>query len=198
MSGSGISWAICKSASSCRQITMPVPHHSSFLQAGCPSCHPTNSVKALKALLVIIHCVPKSEPPKHYATAAANLHRFKWNFTHTRRHLFSSSTSNFIRIPYSVYEMFNSFKLLSQISVTDTTYFLLTSSVTLIIWKNDWLKSGVILIKTLLTKQWISGVMDCITVYARKGTLRTSDLNILTVLTDINCDGNSWVVGNVI
>ena len=40
-----------------------------------------------------------------------------------------SSTSNFIRIPYSVYEMFNSFKLLSQISVTDTTYFLLTSSV---------------------------------------------------------------------
>jgi len=23
----------------------------SFLQAGCPSCHPTNSVKALKAIL---------------------------------------------------------------------------------------------------------------------------------------------------
>ena len=49
MSGSGISWAICKSASRCRQITMPIPHHSVFLQAGCPSCHPTNSVKALKA-----------------------------------------------------------------------------------------------------------------------------------------------------
>jgi len=28
---------------------MPAPHHSVFLQAGCPSCHPTNSVKALKA-----------------------------------------------------------------------------------------------------------------------------------------------------
>ena len=66
----------------------------------------------------------KSEPPKHFATASANLHRFKWNFTHTRWHLFLSSTSN------SVYEMFNSFKLLlSQISVTDTTYFLQTSSV---------------------------------------------------------------------
>jgi len=26
-----------------------IPHHSSFLQAGCPSCRPTNSVKALKA-----------------------------------------------------------------------------------------------------------------------------------------------------
>jgi len=28
--GSGISWAICKSAPHSRQITMPVPHHSSF------------------------------------------------------------------------------------------------------------------------------------------------------------------------
>ena len=28
---------------------MPAPHHSSFLQVGCPSCRPTNSVKALKA-----------------------------------------------------------------------------------------------------------------------------------------------------
>ena len=27
---------------------MPAPHHSVFLQAGCPSCHPTNSVKAMK------------------------------------------------------------------------------------------------------------------------------------------------------
>jgi len=25
-----------------------IPHHSVFLQTGCPSCHPTNSVKALK------------------------------------------------------------------------------------------------------------------------------------------------------
>jgi len=49
VSGSGISWAICKSA--------PCPRHNnhanipplSFLQAGCPSCQPTNSVKALKA-----------------------------------------------------------------------------------------------------------------------------------------------------
>ena len=42
VSGSGISWAICKSAPSSRQITMPAPHHSIFLQAGCPSCRPTN------------------------------------------------------------------------------------------------------------------------------------------------------------
>ena len=49
VSGSGISWAICRSAPSSRQITTPAPHHSVFLQAGCPSCRLTNSVKALKA-----------------------------------------------------------------------------------------------------------------------------------------------------
>ena len=49
VSGSGISWAICKSAPRSRQITTPAPHQSVFLHAGCPSCHPTNSVKAPKA-----------------------------------------------------------------------------------------------------------------------------------------------------
>ena len=52
VSGSGISWAICKSAPRSRQITMPAPHRSVFLQAGCPSCCPKNSVKALKAKCV--------------------------------------------------------------------------------------------------------------------------------------------------
>ena len=51
VSGSGISWAICKSAPCSRQITMSAPHHSVFLQAGCHSCCPTNNVKALKALV---------------------------------------------------------------------------------------------------------------------------------------------------
>ena len=50
VSGSGICWAIYKSAPHSRQITTLAPHHSSFLQAGCPSCRPTNSVKALKAI----------------------------------------------------------------------------------------------------------------------------------------------------
>ena len=49
VSGSGIRWAICKSAPRSRQKTTPAPHHWVFLQAGCPSCRPTNSVKALKA-----------------------------------------------------------------------------------------------------------------------------------------------------
>jgi len=45
VSGSGISWAECKSAPCTRQKTTPAPHQGvSFLQAGCPSCHPTNSI----------------------------------------------------------------------------------------------------------------------------------------------------------
>jgi len=51
VSGSGISWAIRKFAPLFRQITMPASHYSVFLQAGCPSCRPTNSVKALNAVL---------------------------------------------------------------------------------------------------------------------------------------------------
>ena len=47
VSGSGISWAICKSAPHSRQHASTPP--LSFLQARCPSCHPTKSVKALKA-----------------------------------------------------------------------------------------------------------------------------------------------------
>ena len=59
VSGSGISWAVCKAASRPRQITMPAPHHS-VLQARCPSCRPCNSIKTLKAfkryrLLTFIH-----------------------------------------------------------------------------------------------------------------------------------------------
>ena len=53
VSGSGISWAMYKSAPRSRQITTQAPHHSVFLQAGCPSCRHTNSVEALKALLDI-------------------------------------------------------------------------------------------------------------------------------------------------
>jgi len=46
VSGSGISWAVFQSAYRSRQITMPAHHNSVFLQSGCSSCRPTNSVKA--------------------------------------------------------------------------------------------------------------------------------------------------------
>ena len=48
VSVSGICWAICKSAPRSRQNHASIPPLS-FLQAGCPSCRPTNSVRALKA-----------------------------------------------------------------------------------------------------------------------------------------------------
>jgi len=44
VSGSGISWAVCKSASRCRQITMPAPHHSVFYRPDAlPVAQPTAS-----------------------------------------------------------------------------------------------------------------------------------------------------------
>jgi len=44
VSGSGISWAICKSASHRRQITMPASHHSVFYRPDVlPAAQPTAS-----------------------------------------------------------------------------------------------------------------------------------------------------------
>jgi len=44
VSGSGISWAICKSAPRSRQITTPVPHHSVFYRLDAlPAAQPTPS-----------------------------------------------------------------------------------------------------------------------------------------------------------
>jgi len=44
VSGSGISWAICKSAPHSRQITMPAPHHSVFYRPDAlPASQPTAS-----------------------------------------------------------------------------------------------------------------------------------------------------------
>ena len=36
---------MCNAAPRSRQITTPAPHHSVFLQAGCPSCRPTTASK---------------------------------------------------------------------------------------------------------------------------------------------------------
>ena len=45
VSGSGISWAICKSASHFRQITTSAPHHSVFYRPDAlPAAQPTVSM----------------------------------------------------------------------------------------------------------------------------------------------------------
>ena len=98
VSGSGIRWAMCKSASRSRQITMPVSHHSSFLQAGCPSCRPTNSVKALKAkstITIITKCLPRNYTPqqliKKQIVKLVCAWVATWNFTGQRRRLCRSA-----------------------------------------------------------------------------------------------------------
>ena len=50
VNGSGISWATCKYAPCSRQTNHTSTPPLCFLQAWCPSCRPTNSVKALKAI----------------------------------------------------------------------------------------------------------------------------------------------------
>ena len=52
-SGSGISWAICKSASRSRQITMPVPHHSNFFTRRMPFLPPNQQRQSTEGIKLI-------------------------------------------------------------------------------------------------------------------------------------------------
>jgi len=54
--GSGISWSICKAFAPCSRQIRCQYLTTQFLQAGCPSCHPTNSARALKALYCNVIC----------------------------------------------------------------------------------------------------------------------------------------------
>jgi len=49
--GDNVSYKSCKV---CQIVTTHKPTHN-FLQARCPSCHPTNSVKALKDVELLIY-----------------------------------------------------------------------------------------------------------------------------------------------
>ena len=49
-SGSGIRWAICKSAPCSRQITMPTPHHSSFFTGRMPFLPPNQQRQSTKGI----------------------------------------------------------------------------------------------------------------------------------------------------
>jgi len=75
VSGSGIR----RSASRSKQLTVPAPHHSRFLQAECNSCQPTNRVKALKETF-----------PQKTETIPVNLWNKFWTLpVHTKKeHIF--------------------------------------------------------------------------------------------------------------
>ena len=60
VNGSGISWAICKSAPRSRQITTPAPHHSVFYRPDAlPATQPTASKHGMQCIIIItiIECV---------------------------------------------------------------------------------------------------------------------------------------------
>jgi len=57
VSGSGISWAVCKSAPRSRQITTPAPHHSDFYMPDTlPAAQPTASKHGRVIVLLNIFC----------------------------------------------------------------------------------------------------------------------------------------------
>ena len=75
VSGSGISWAICKSAPCSRQITMPTPHHSVFYRPDAlPAAQPTVSKHWRKQML--------REAPKKF--------EHKWKLTQRQKTLSNS------------------------------------------------------------------------------------------------------------
>jgi len=64
VSGSGICWAGLYASLHLIQDNHANIPPLSFLQAGCPSCHPTNSIKALKALAYLTHYTYGNWPDK--------------------------------------------------------------------------------------------------------------------------------------
>jgi len=56
VTGSGISWAICKSALCSRQITMPTPHHSVFFTGWMPFLPPNQQCQSTDILQFVIMC----------------------------------------------------------------------------------------------------------------------------------------------
>ena len=55
VSGSGISWPICKSASRSRQITMPVPHHWGFFIGRMPLLPPNQQRQSTEGVVNVTH-----------------------------------------------------------------------------------------------------------------------------------------------
>ena len=81
---------------------MPTTHHSVFLQAGCPSSRPTNSIKALKANKHKVHktCRQSSSLPTqcHTPSQCAVSNNTGGNNTHT--HPFNGPFSGTTRVSW--------------------------------------------------------------------------------------------------
>jgi len=88
VSGSGISWAICKSAPRSRQITTPAPHHSVLFTGRMPFLPPSQQRQSTEGthyyfieLIILLlsswcHCHPKT--PSCLASFKSRLVLFVW------------------------------------------------------------------------------------------------------------------------
>ena len=76
VSGSGIIWAICKSAPRCRQITMPAPHHSVFCRPGALSAAQPTASKHWRQHLHIHRESKKKQDTKLLAITSLTIIRF--------------------------------------------------------------------------------------------------------------------------
>ena len=74
VSGSGISWAICKSASHSRQRTTPAPHHSVFYRPDAlPAAQPTASKHWRQIFFLMIRRPPRST--RKESSAASDVYK---------------------------------------------------------------------------------------------------------------------------
>ena len=85
VSGTGISWAICKSAPCSRQITMPVPHHS-FFTGRMPFLPPNQQRQSTEGVyLLIIFNIGNSVTQKILYQQVSNIAK-KYYFAVSSRH----------------------------------------------------------------------------------------------------------------
>ena len=61
VSGSDISWAVCKSAPHSRQITMPAPHYSFFFTGRMPFLPPNQQRQSTEGTEVLQHYLAKQK-----------------------------------------------------------------------------------------------------------------------------------------
>ena len=80
VSGSGISWAICKSASRFRQITTPVPHPSVFYRLDALSAAQPTVSKHWRHQFSILVVVVKTKPLGMQASITQRLSQARMNW----------------------------------------------------------------------------------------------------------------------
>ena len=145
MSGSGVSWAICKSASRPRQITTPVPHHSSFFTGRMPflppnqQCQSTEGNQSTEGRYQYIKNYNETNPKSQIgivwqgessgferATGAilranwANAHAVDWLSIHRWRCTILHPPSSLLQLPQQI--LYNDKITYGQLNITNNIY----------------------------------------------------------------------------